>query len=73
MEISLMKEVLMNYEEQLLNELDDIVDTLENTAHAMRDLRTQLYINKRDIKNFKAKITKLEKELAVYKAYAENK
>lgn len=73
MEISLMKEVLMNYEEQLLNELDDIVDTLENTAHAMRDLRTQIHINKRDIKNFKAKITKLEKELAVYKAYAENK
>lgn len=54
-------------EEQLSEEITNMVTTLEDVVHVMRDLRQQIFYNKRDIRTYQTKISKLEKEIEMLK------
>lgn len=54
-------------EEQLSEDITNMVTTLEDVVHVMRDLRQQIFYHKRDIRTYKTKISKLEKEIEILK------
>lgn len=54
-------------EEQLSEDITNMVTTLEDVVHVMRDLRQQIFYNKRDIRTYQTKISKLEKEIEILK------